>query len=108
MYINQKVNLLNILIFFSFSFQLSLTYYNDKTNDFQLLITEDDTKENVIVNNTKLFVLTKADKDLILAHSLIVPKKRKSFKNNIFYAISKTYDNLTNLDYKRPEELDIT
>ena len=101
------VNKLNILLFITFFFHLSLTSYNDEPNDFQFLKTEANTKEQIIVKGTELYVITKAKKNLILSHSLIVPRNRKSLENCIFYATSDSLDNINNVDYKKIEDLDI-
>ena len=101
------VNKLNILIFITFFFHLSLASYNYETRDFQILETEANTKEKIIIKEKGLYVVTKAKKNLILSHSLIVPRNRKSLENCIFYATCKSFYDIRYLDYKKIEDLDI-
>ena len=102
------VNKLSILVFISLSISLSLSYHNDTSDDLQIVKLEYIGQAKVVINQTDLYIVSKASRDLVVTHSLSVPKERKTLENSIFYAISNNTDNIKTLDYRKYENLSIT
>ena len=102
-------NKLNILFFITISISLSLSYYNDTSDDLQIVKLDYIGKAKVVINQTDLYIVTKAESSkLDVIHTLYVPKERKTLKNSIFYATSESLNNITSLDYKQYENLNVT
>ncbi len=102
------VNKLSILVFISLSISLSLSYHNDTSDDLQIVKLEYIGQAKVVINQTDLYIVSKASRDLVVTHSLSVPKERKTLENSIFYAISNNTDNIKTLDYRKYENLTVT
>ncbi len=102
-------NKLQFLIFIALSISLSLSHYNDESNEIQIIKGNIDNEQTIIVNGYKLYVVTKAEsKDLVLSHSIKVPKGRKSLENYMLYTTSKTLDNISTLNFISFDEKSFT